>query len=176
MMPRPCLFSLIIHWFPFGATKAFVIVWYTAPLNKIHHYQLALFLAVYPAVRRVFLSKTTAIFESKSKFAIRHNFTFTSSNFVYCRPCSKCHELCIGETARYLSDRFAEHLPSVRNDVDKSITWHFNCSNHSISDMKVFVISSISVGNNSRRRQERRLVFNLETTHPYGFNQRFSII
>ena len=31
-------------------TNVFVIVWYTVPLNKIHHYQLALFLAVEHAV------------------------------------------------------------------------------------------------------------------------------
>ena len=34
-------------------TNVFVIVWYTVPLNKIHHYQLALFLAVEPAVTHV---------------------------------------------------------------------------------------------------------------------------
>ena len=125
----------------------------------------------------VFFSKTTAIFESKSKFTIRRNFTCASSNFVYCISCCKCHKLYIGKTGRYLSDRFAEHLPSVRNnDVDKSVTRHFNSTNHSISDMKVFAISSIFVGNNSRKRQERRLVFNLGTTHPFGLNQHFSII
>ena len=38
---------------------------------------------------------------------IRHNFTCTSSNIIYCIFCSKCCKLYIGETGRHLSDRFA---------------------------------------------------------------------
>ena len=38
--------------------------------------------------------------------------------------------------ARRLSDRFAEHLCSVRNnDVDKPVARYFNAANHSISDI-----------------------------------------
>ena len=72
---------------------------------------------------------------------------------------------------------FAEHLRSVRkNDVDKPVDRHFNSAKHSILDMKVSAISSSSRGNDSRKRQERCLIFKLGTTHHYGLNERFSFI
>ena len=95
-----------------------------------------------------FLNSATSISGPKSNFVIRHNFTCTSSNIIYCISCSKCCKLYIGETGRRLSDRFAEHLRSVRNnDVDKPVARHFNAANHdmkicAISDMQVFVITS----------------------------------
>ena len=104
-----------------------------------------------------FLNSATSISGPKSNFVIRHNFTCTSTNIIYCISCSKCCKLYIGETGRRLSDRFAEHLRSVRNnDVDKPVARHFNAANHSISDMKICAISPISGGNDSRKRHEKR--------------------
>ena len=52
-----------------------------------------------------------------------------------------------------LSDRFAEHLRSVRNnDINKPVARHFNAASHSISDIKV------------------------GTIHPHGLTERFSFI
>ena len=69
-----------------------------------------------------------------------------SSNIIYYISCSKCCKLYIGETGRRLSDRFAEHLRSARNnDVDKPIARHFNTANHSISDIKVCAISFLKL-------------------------------
>ena len=107
-----------------------------------------------------FLNSVTSISGPKSNFVIRHNFTCTSSNIIYCISCIKYCKLYIGETGRRLSDRFAEHLRSVRNnDVDKPVTRHFNAANHSISDIKVCAISPISGGNDSRKTHEKRLIF-----------------
>ena len=53
---------------------------------------------------------------------------------------------------------------------------NFKSANHSISDMKVSAISSISGGNDSRKRQESHLIFKLGTTHPYGLNERLCFI
>ena len=75
-----------------------------------------------------------------------------------------------------LSDRFAEHIPSVRNnDVDKPVERHFNTSNHSMSGIKVCAISPISGCNDSRKWQEKRLIFKIGTIHPLRLNQRFFI-
>ena len=83
----------------------------------------------------------------------------------------------IGETGRRLSDRFAEHLRSLRNnDVDKPVARHFNAANHSISDIKVCAISPISGGNDSRKRHEKRLILKIGTIHPHGLNERYSFI
>ena len=72
---------------------------------------------------------------------------------------------------RRLSDRFAEHLRSVRNnDIDKPVPLHFNAANYSISDIKICAISPISGGNDSRKRLEKRLIFNIGTIHPHGLN------
>ena len=91
------------------------------------------------------------------------------SNLVYCISCSRCGLLYVGETGRRLSDRFAEHLRSVRNgDADKSVARHFNSANHSLSDIKVCAISQISGSNNNRKRQEKRLIFKIGTIHPHG--------
>ena len=103
-----------------------------------------------------------------------HNFTCTSSNIIYCISCSKCCKLYIGETGRRLSDRFAEHLRSVRdNDVDKPVARHFNAVNHSISDIKVCAISPISGGNDSRKRHKKRLIFKNGTFIPMGLTNDF---
>ena len=80
----------------------------------------------------------------------------------------------IGETGRRLSDRFAEHLRSVRNnDVDKPVVQRFNAVNHStcISDIKVCAISPNSGGNDSRKRHEKCLIFKIGTIHPDGLNE-----
>ena len=104
-------------------------------------------------------------------------FTCTSSNIIYCISCNKCCKLYIGETGRRLSDRFAEHLHSVRNnDVDKPAARHFNAANHSISDMKICAISPISGCNDSRNRYEKRLIFKIGTIHAHRLHERFSFI
>ena len=41
------------------------------------------------------------------------------------------------------------------------ITQHFNTANPSISDIKVWAISPISGGNDSSKRQEKRLIFKI---------------
>ena len=103
----------------------------------------------------------------KSNFVIRHNFTCTSSNIIYCISGIKCCKINIGETGRRLSDRFAEHPRSVRNnDVDKPVARNFNAVNHSISDINVCAISPISGGNDSRKRHEKRLILKIGTIHP----------
>ena len=122
-------------------------------------------------------SACTSISGPKSNFVIRHNFTCTSSNIIYCISCSKCCKLYIDETGRRLSDRFAEHLRSVRNnDVDKPVARHVNAANHSISDIKVCAISPISGCNYSRKRHEKRLIFKIGTIHPHGLNEPISFI
>ena len=124
-----------------------------------------------------FLNSGTSISKKISNFVIRYNFTCTSCNIIYCISSIKCCKLYIGETGRRLSDRFAEHLHSVRNnDVDKPFAQHFNAANDSISDINVCAISPISGGNDSRKKHEKRLIFKIGTIHPHGLNQRSSFI
>ena len=102
-----------------------------------------------------FFNASTCISGPKSNFVIRHCFTGISSSLINLISSSRCGLLYVRETERRLSDRFAEHLRSVRNgDVDKPVARHFNSANHSLLGMKVCVISKISGGNSSHKRQE----------------------
>ena len=85
-------------------------------------------------------------------YRFTNQFIFTFLKMTLRRIlCSKCAKLYIGETGQRLSNRFAKHLCSVRNnDVDKPLAWHFNTANHSISDMKICAISPISGGNDRK--------------------------
>ena len=165
-------FSPITHLSHLDAIKTFEIIQCAVPLDKIYRHQRVPLARCYTCSC---LNSTTSISGPKSNFLIQHNFTCSPSNIIYCISCIKCCKLYIGETD--LSDRFAEHLHSVRNnDVDKPVARHFNAVNHSISDIKVCVISLISGGNDIRKRHEKRLIFKIGTIHPHGLNERFSFI
>ncbi len=79
--------------------------------------------------------------------------------------------LYIGETGRQLRTRFGEH-----HDANQPIARHFNSGSHCISDMKIRALCPISGSNDSRKRQEMRLISKLGTVHPLGINERFSFI
>ena len=94
----------------------------------------------------------------------------------YCIFCIKCYKLYIGETGRRLSDRFTEHLRSVRNiDVDTPVVRHFNVFTLYLR-YKICAISPISGGNDRHKRHEKRLIFKIGTIHPNGLNERYSFI
>ena len=101
----------------------------------------------------LFLNSVTSISRPKSNFVILHNFTFTPpTSFTAFLALNVACKLYIGETGRCLSNRFAEHLRSERNnDIEKPIARYFNAANHSISDIKVCAISPISGSNYSRK-------------------------
>ena len=118
------------------------------PLDKIYRHQRVPFLALGLVVTCVRSSTLPHLFPDLNPISLFGTILHAPpSNIIYCISCSKCCKLYIGETGRCLSDRFAEHLCSARNnDVDKPVARHFNATNHSISDIKVCPISSIFGG------------------------------
>ena len=119
----------------------------------------------------------TCKFIDSSTYNIQHNFTCTSTYLIYCISCSKCGMLYIGETGRQLRTRFGEHRRAVSaNDANQPVARHFNSGSHCISDMKIRALCPISGSNDSRKRQEMRLISKLGTAHPLGINKRFSFI
>ncbi len=83
----------------------------------------------------------------------------------------------IGETGRQLRTRFGEHRRAVSaNDANQPVARQFNPGSHCISDMKIRALCPISGSNDSRKRQEMRLISKLGTVHPLGINERFSFI
>ena len=70
--------------------------------------------------------------------------------------------LYIGETGRCLRTRFGEHRRAVTsNDANQPVARHFNNGSHCVSDMKIRALCPISGSNNSRKRQEMRLISKL---------------
>ncbi len=111
------------------------------------------------------------------QYPIQHNFTCTSTHLIYCISCSRCGMPYIGETGRQLRTRFGEHRHAVSaNDANQPVARHFNSGSHCISDMKIRALCPISGSNDSRKRQEMRLISKLGTVHPLGINERFSFI
>ncbi|XP_078265981.1 receptor-transporting protein 3-like [Rhinoraja longicauda] len=106
----------------------------------------------------------------KQPFQVRQTFSCTSSNLVYCIRCKRCELLYIGETERRLSDRFDEHLRSVRhNQPDLPVAKHFNSPSHSESDLSVMGLLQCR-SEAGRKLKEKRLIFRLGTLHPSGMN------
>lgn len=56
------------------------------------------------------------------------------------------------------------------NNVSKTVSHHFNSTNHSFSNMNVCAISTISGCKYSIKRQERHLIFKPETFNPHNNN------
>ena len=104
----------------------------------------------------------------RSAREVQHNFTCTSTHLIYCISCSRCGMLYIGETGRQLRTRFGEHR--------RAVSANFNSGSHCISDMKIRALCPISGSNDSRKRQEMRLISKLGTVHPLGINERFFFI
>ena len=106
-----------------------------------------------------------------------HIANCTTSNIIYCITCTLCNKLYIGESGRKLGDRFREHLLDVKNkgsDLSKPVARHFNLPGHSHEHMEICGIY-LHLGNNeTRKREEQRLIFKLGTLAPNGINERFS--
>ncbi len=85
----------------------------------------------------------------------------------------------IRETGRQLGTKFGEHRRAVTaNDANQPVARHFNSGSHSIFDMKIRTLCPISGSNDSRKRQEMRLISKLGTSlcDPLGINKLFSLI
>ncbi len=120
-----------------------------------------------------FIDSSTVISALKFTYNIKHKFTCTSTHLIYCISCSRCGMLYIGETGRQLRTRFGEHR---WQKLHQPVARHFNSGSHCISDMKIRALCPISGSNDSRKRQEMRLISKLGTIHPLGINKRFSFI
>ena len=81
-----------------------------------------------------FIRNVEKISGPKRSIKITDHFTCTSANVIYCKTCTLCKKLYIGETGRRLGDRFREHLRDVEKDdqnASKPVARHFNLPNHS---------------------------------------------
>lgn len=105
----------------------------------------------------------------RNSIQISNSFSCTSKGLIYGIVCTKCGELYIGETDRMMSERFREHLFSIRHAVDKPVAHHFNLPDHNIYDVGVFGVKYAS-DTYERRRKECKLINHLGTLSPFGMN------
>ena len=80
----------------------------------------------------------------KQSIKITDHSTCTSTNVIYCVTYSLWKKLYIGETGRWLGDRFREHLRDVEKDdknASKAVVKHVNLPNHSKQQMAVCGLS-----------------------------------
>jgi hypothetical protein len=123
-----------------------------------------------------FIASATASSTPKSQNYVKDHFTCTSSHLGYCISCTRCGIPYIGETRR---TRFAEYRRAVRiiaNDTSRPVARYFNSGNHSFSDMKIRDLCPITGSNDSRKRDEMRLIPKPGTVHPYDSSERFSCV
>ena len=113
----------------------------------------------------------------KRLYTIHDRFTCQSVNVVYSIICRRCGCLYIGETGRRLWECFGEHLRSIQNNSPGfPVAEHFNSASHSLIDIKICSLNHCSGDNTCRKKQEMRLIFELKTLKPNGFNINFTFI
>ena len=96
----------------------------------------------------------------KRSIKITDHFTCTSTNVVYCITCTLCKKLCIGETGRWLGDRFREHIRDVEKTAkSKPGARHFNLPSHSKQHMVVCGLSQHQGSTESRKTLEQKISF-----------------
>ena len=83
-------------------------------------------------------------------------------NAIYYTTCTLCKKLYIGETGRWLDDRFREHLRDVEKDdknASKPVAKHFNLPNHFNQHMAVCGLSLHQGSTESRKTLEQNIFF-----------------
>ena len=72
---------------------------------------------------------------------------------------------------------FREHFHNVEwNDknASKPVTRHFHLLNHSKQHMAVYSLSLHLGSSESRKTQEQKFIFQIDTLNPHGINKHFS--
>ena len=106
----------------------------------------------------------------------KKNVTCNSSNLIYCIECTKCNKRYVGQTKRKIKDRLREHMYSVKTNKDTDVAYHFNTLNHSVDDMKVYILDFIYSHPESKRANTLRLMIEynwiqrLQSQSPNGMN------
>ena len=101
-------------------------------------------------------------------YAIVHRLTCNSFNVIYLIECKKCKIRYVGQTARPLRFRIAQHLYNIHNTYHTSVTYHFTES-CSIND---FTFTALEHCPDPRKRliKESMWIKRLNTLSPAGLN------
>jgi hypothetical protein len=121
------------------------------------------------------IEKTAVKFSNGIKI-ISQNLNCASKNVVYAIECQICHKFYVGETQNTAKQRLFQHLSAIRCKHDTPVSKHFNSENHSIADLKFFVIAQNSNWSIKKRRAtENQWIKKLNSLTPNGINVDMNI-
>jgi len=119
---------------------------------------------------------------TRRQYNIVRSFDCKSSNIIYLITCNLCNKQYVGETQRKLSDRLTDHRSNIRTHKNTPIANHFNLPQHSIKNLSITPIDSITAQEfvdfrDDRQKIKKRLLhleaywqLQLQTHEPYGIN------
>ena len=104
-------------------------------------------------------------------------FNCDSANVVYYFYCLKCPGVTyVGETSDRFRLRFNNHKHSIRhNKIGFPVAAHFNSPNHSISDLRFFILAGNFPSADKRKQFELKTILKLRS-HITGLNRDLSIL
>ena len=105
------------------------------------------------------------------------SFNCDSANVVYYFYCVKCPDATyVGETSDKFRLRFNNHKYSIRhNKTGFPVATHFNMPNHSISDLRFFILAGNFSSADKRKQFELKTILKLRS-HIMGLNRDLSIL
>jgi hypothetical protein len=104
-------------------------------------------------------------------FYIEQNFNCNSQDIIYLIHCNKCDIQYVGQTARKLKDRLNNHRSDITCKRSTAISLHFNLPKHSIDNLRIMPIASLSALNTSERSKKEIFFMKLlDTFYPKGLN------
>ena len=110
------------------------------------------------------------IFNCRAGAPISQTFTLLSCNVVYAIQCKLCRIIYVGETGATIKQRLYQHIYHIQKGTnDKRLYTHFisnHINNFSLSGLETNVGWSLV----QWRAAERRWIFRLSSTAPFGLN------
>ena len=108
---------------------------------------------------------------SRFTFQILGKFNCKSANVIYCIECRQCKVQYIGETSQEFHCRFNLYRTDILHKKDLDIIKHYTSDNHTIDDMKIYIIQGNFKSNRQRQYRESFLIHKFNTVLPNGLNK-----
>jgi hypothetical protein len=115
--------------------------------------------------------KHTSITYSGGGKIITQNLSCSVKNAIYIIYCLRCSIKYVGETGNSVKQRLSQHLSTIKLKRDTTVSEHFNKPDHSIDDLRFFVLANNTEWSLEKRRSvESKWINKLNTLKPNGMN------
>jgi len=128
------------------------------------------------------ITKTFVSTYTRRQYNIIHRLTCKSSNVIYLITCNHCNKQYVGETQRQLCERVTDHRSNILTKKNTPIANHFNLPEHSILNLTITPIDTISAAEFSIFKGDTKKLLThllkkesyfqqqLSTLEPHGIN------